>query len=621
MRGDYTHAEELYQQSLAIARRLLGDEAYGLGPTLQNLGVLARERKDYVTAEAYYTRVLSIRERAVGPDHPDVAQILNNMAIIHRAKGDIAKSLDMHLRALDIWEHAAGPYQDATLLAVGNIARTYAAMGDPANAVAYQRRADAILEKQLALNIAIGSERQKLLFVNSAASRTDRTLSLSLFDANGSPEADALAALVLLQRKGRVQDAMTDTFAAARMRTGDARDRDLLARTEATTAKLARVALSAPDPSHVSERQAAIADLEAEKERLEAELSERRGDFRVQSQAVTIDAVQAAIPPDAALVEFALFHPFDPRAERNAEAYGPPHYAAYVLRTQAPPHGVDLGPAAPIDAAVTALREALRDPRRADVKDRARAVDELVMRPVRVLFGDAARLLLSPDGELSLVPFEALVDEHGRYLIERYATSYLTSGRDLLRMRVPRASRSGAVIFADPLFGEPGVVGVEASRRTRRAVRASRRSVTSGSDLSSMYFAPLAATGEEARAIRALFPEMSLFTRERATKDALQRLEAPRMLHIASHGFFLQDARGELKNPLVRSGLAMAGANVRSGNAERGILTALEAASLDLWGTKLVTLSACDTGVGEIRNGDGVYGSVAPSSWPAPRRW
>jgi CHAT domain-containing protein len=117
----------------------------------------------------------------------------------------------------------------------------------------------------------------------------------------------------------------------------------------------------------------------------------------------------------------------------------------------------------------------------------------------------------------------------------------------------------------------------------------------------------------EARALKALFPESTLLTGRRATKGSLERLNGPSILHIASHGFFLTDegrgvpASAVSENPLLRSGVALAGANMPGARGD-GILTALEAAGLDLWGTNLVTLSACDTGVGEIRNGEGVYG-------------
>jgi hypothetical protein len=214
---------------------------------------------------------------------------------------------------------------------------------------------------------------------------------------------------------------------------------------------------------------------------------------------------------------------------------------------------------------------------------------------------------VSPDGDLNFIPFEALVDEHGHYLIERYAISYLTSGRDLLRMNHEPIKTGPPVVVANPLFGEPPR--------------------ESGAP-PPMYFAPLGGTAAEASAIATLFPSATLLTGRLATKDALQRLNAPRVLHIASHGFFLPDdsigrqrGRGGRTaaaraapvvaadvNPLLRSGLALAGANVPHGSSSDGILTALEASSLNLRGTKLVTLSACDTGIGEVKNGEGVYG-------------
>jgi len=589
-RSDYARAEAMYRRAIEVGAAIVGEDGYPLATPLQNLGIIARERKNYTSALEYYQHALSIRERAVGSEHPDVAQLLVNIANIYRATGDTTDALATQFRALDVWEHSAGPYREATLLTVGNIARTYAAAGSIESAIAYQRRADAILEKEIELNVAIGSERQKLLFVSGVAERTDRTISLHLQSAPDNPAAAALAALVLLQRKGRVQDAMIDTFAAGRRHVVDPRDIDLLDRLKATTAELARVAVTA-DPRTLAAQPQVIAQLEARKERLEAELSAHSAVLRAEMQPVSVDTVRAQLPSDAALIEFAIFRPFDPRAERNAEAYGPPHYAAYVLRRQSPPRGFDLGPSAAIDEAVDALRGALRDPQRADVKARARLLDERVMQPLRAAVGDATRLVVSPDGELNLVPFEAMVDERNRFLVERYAVSYVTSGRDLLRMHVARESHSGPVVFADPLFGEP--------------VR--RRGVTTGADVSSMYFAPLPATASEARTIKALFPDATIFSGARATKATLQRVDAPRMLHIAAHGFSLGDASARLVNPLLRSGLALAGANL-SNAQDSAILTALEASGLNLWGTKLVTLSACDTGLGDVRNGEGVYG-------------
>jgi CHAT domain-containing protein len=171
-----------------------------------------------------------------------------------------------------------------------------------------------------------------------------------------------------------------------------------------------------------------------------------------------------------------------------------------------------------------------------------------------------------------------------------------------------------ALVIADPSFGEPAATPARATRQTAPAA----------TDLSTVYFSPLRGTTEEARAIQSLFPEATVLTGARATKAALAQAEAPRILHIASHGFFLTDpsaaadatvagtraisASARVENPLLRSGLALAGANVNKSTTDGGILTALEAANLNLWGTQLVTLSACDTGMGEVRNGEGVYG-------------
>jgi CHAT domain-containing protein/Tfp pilus assembly protein PilF len=604
-------AEAYFERAYALEVRLHGSSSYPLTIVLQNLGIVARERKEYAKSIEYYQRSLAMRERAVGREHPDYAQVLMNLANVYHAMGDDAKAIETYFDALEIWEKTVGPYHRGMLLTIGNIARTYVSAGDIANGIKFQQRTDEIIEKQIELNLTAGSERQKLAFVSSMAERTDRTISLHLLEAPNNPEAGALAALVLLQRKGRVLDAMTDTFATVRQRVSDAKDQQLLDQLSSTTAQLARAALTVPEHVSPNEHQQRLATLTDRMERLEGTLSGDIAEFRARTQPVTLEAVQAAIPDGAALVEFFVFRPFHPKAERNAEAYDAPHYAAYVIRKRAAPVGVDLGAVAQIDEAVETLRQALRDPTRRDLRQRARAVDDRIVRPLRASLGSATtRLLISPDGDLNLLPFEALIDERGRFLVEQYAISYVTSGRDLLRMQVTRANQSPPAIVANPLFGAPSM---SPSATVASAARPSRRSssITTADDLSAMYFAPLGATAMEARAIKALFPESTLLTGRRATKATLQQLQAPRLLHIASHGFFLEDASVKVDNPLLRSGLALAGANTnRNTDAlhDDGILTALEASSLNLWGTKLVTLSACDTGVGEVRNGEGVYG-------------
>jgi CHAT domain-containing protein/tetratricopeptide (TPR) repeat protein len=609
-RRDFGRAGELFERTLALDERL-GPDSYWVAVALQNLGIVARQQKDYARARDYYERSLAIRLKVLGPDHEEIAPILNNLALVYRDEGNIAKSIETHLRALAIWEKTSGPYSGGTMTSLGNLARTYAAIGDAAHALEYQRRADEVLEEQLSFNLAIGSERQKLAFVDNVSERTDRTISLHLDLAPGNANAAALAALVLLQRKGRVLDAMTDTIAPLRQHVADRREQELLDARGRTVARLAQLVLDGREKMPADEYVRTIKRLEEEKETIESALSEHSAEFRASSERVTLDAVQHAIPGDAVLVEYAVFRPFDPQASRNADAYGAPHYAAYVVRSSGSPEGIDLGDARRIDALVDRLRPALADPSRADVTALSRAVAQVILDPIRPLLAESGRLLIAPDGQLDLIPFEVLADARNHFLIEQYSITYLTSGRDLLRMRVPRPPGRGPIVLADPAFGPPATADAGANGSTSpRAGAGPPRD-----------FPRLAGTAEEAREIQRLFPDVRVLTGGDATKGSLTQAHAPRMLHIASHGFFLGpasspdavpsgwNAGGAAANhPMLRSGIALAGANRPGASAGWGILTALEASNLDLWGTELVTLSACDTGGGTVRNGEGVYG-------------
>lgn len=648
-------AEQVLTRSLAIKEKQLGPDHLSLAWTLQNLGVISGRRKDYAEAKRIYLRALSIREKSLGPEHRDIAANLINIANLYHATGDDEKCLETHLRAFKIVEKTSTPYQWITIISLGNIANTYAALGDIPRAIAYQARVEQAIEGDLAANLVIGSEREKLDYFDQISQRMDRTVSLNLRLAPNDATAAALAAQVLLQRKGRVLDAMTDSLGALQRRSSP-EDQALLAQLKETTAQLAHLALSGPEGMPPQQYQSTIKDLEGKKEELEAQVSRSSSEFRAQSQSVSLEAVQAAIPEDAALLEFVIYRPFDPKAISSGSSYGEPHYAVYVVRKQGAPQGIDLGEAKPIQAVIAKFRQALRDPFSSNVREYSRDLNERIMGSIRPLITGARRLLVSPDGDLNLVPFEALLDQEGHYLVQGYSVSYLTTGRDLLRLQVAREGQKNPVIVADPDFGEPRNRQIARADPVAAKLQSStsrRRGITIAGDLSSVYFAPLAGTALEARAIKSLFPQSTLLTGPSATVSALKRLQAPSVLHIATHGFFLvetppkpsqskskrstgqgaQPAQvgSQIENPLLRSGLALAGANLESNGGHKGILTALEASDLNLWGTKLVTLSACDTGVGEVRNGEGVYGlrrsfflagteTLVMSLWPVSDR-
>ena len=473
----YDRAEPYFRRVLASYEKTIGTENDRYSNTLQNLGIVLRHRKDYAQALQVYRQALAIREKTLGKEHLYLAPLLNNIANVYHALGDDAQALETQRRALDIAEKSGGAYHGYTIQSLANIARYYTATGDAANALAFQTLNEERTETALALDLAIGSERQKFLQLDATAEKTSRTISLNVNLAADNPQASALAALVVLQRKGRVLDAMSDSFAALRTR-ADAEDKKMLDELNSITEQLAKITLEKSAKTPLDEQRKQINDLTEKKETLEADISRRNAEFRAASLPVTLDAVRAEIPSDAALVEFAVYEPYNAKAANTDEAYGEPRYIAYILQRTGDVQWKDLGDRKTIDAGVEEWRKALADPKSKNASTLARSLDAKIMQPVRAALGDAKQILISPDGELNLIPFEALVDEKNQYLIENYSFAYLTSGRDLLRMKIARASKSKSLLIANPQFGETVSEQTLAVNRTRKISAAKRHSKT-----------------------------------------------------------------------------------------------------------------------------------------------
>ena len=610
---DYARAEEFFGRALQLSEQLYGPDSLKVTNSLANLGIVAKETGHYSLAEARYRRALAIKEQHLGAEHPDLIALVESLAILYRDRGEYQQAEQMLTRTIRLTAVALGPEHPFVARHQANLSQLYWAMREWEKAYTARARVVSIEERNLPLELALGSERQKLAYFEPLLSDLEETITFHVRQPRESPAARDLAVTTLLQRKGRIFDALADNVSGFRNR-ASAEDRALLDQFSRVTSDLAAAVLSESARAPVADRQRRIAALVEQRENLEAEIHRRSAGYLTPSQPVTIEDVQNAVPADAVLIEFSRYRPFDPTAPVEGDKqFGPARYVAYVVRQSGATEWKDLGSATQIEDAVERFRSALTDPSRREVQRHSGALYRLLIAPLQPLFANATHLLISPDGVLNLIPFEALQGATGRYLVEDHLVSYLTTGRDLLRMRTPRPASGRMVVFADPEFGAAS-------------------------------FARLAGTAGEARRILEVFPEATLRSGSDATENALKDLRAPRILHIATHGFFLEEDGGgkagtapdgtrapaatvRTDNPLLRSGLAFAGANPSRRSVDDGVLTALEAANLDLWGTKLVTLSACDTGIGVVRNGEGVYGlrrafflagaeSLVTSLWP-----
>ncbi len=605
LKGNNTRAEPLLKRVLSIQEKAKGPLHPDVADALYLLSLVSWFKKDIAGAEPLLERALMIREKAFGPDDMRVGAVLSILGDVSQAKGDLARAQVLFERVLRLWEKAMGPDHPLIGLALSNLAALHVTAGRPQEALKAQARSVAIKDKDATRFLSLGSEKLKLESMDTLANDTGQTISLHVRSLPSDTQAKRLAFTTILQRKGRVVDAMADSFAVLR-RHLRRDDQALLDRLSAVRSQLATQAARGRGGLSLEEHERKLQELEDERQELEQQISKRSAEFRAEHKAVTLEEVQAAIPAGAALVEILRYKPFDAKAAFPGDRWGRPRYVAYVLGPRGDLSFADLGEASPIDAAVRTLREKLSDHNLTrDPKPAARAVDRLVMQPLRALLGAARWALLSPDGDLNLIPFEALVDEEGRYLIERFAFTYLTSGRDLLRRGARAAPARGALIVAAPAYGE---AAAHPKGEPERAAQRGLRSV----DMTRVSFPPLPSTAAEARAVARGLSDAEVLLGEQATEEAVKAVKSPRILHLATHGFFFPDAPGddgERENPLLRAGLALAGANAReSGASDDGILTALEVSSMDLRGTKLVVLSACQTGLGEAVSGEGVYG-------------
>jgi CHAT domain-containing protein/tetratricopeptide (TPR) repeat protein len=553
--GAHSAAEELYGRALAIRERALGPDHPEVADLLVHLAGVHEARGAYDAAAPLYERARAIHECALGPAHPTVAAARNNIAGLHLLRGDYAQA-NAELDGLDqILERAHGADHPYLVTLYQNRAAACWGVGDRVGACAWLAAGHEASERLLAGVLPTLSEVRQRQLLRRENLRGEVSIAFHVHHAPADRDALALAFTATLRRKGRVLDELARahraTYDEATGRHADATDG------LATAAGQGRAV--------------------------------ERPCRRAPAAPPTIDAVQRVLPRGAALVEFARYKRIDLTA--TGPQWAEARYVAYVLREDGPPRWVALGDAHEIEAAVAATLAGLAHPG-PDDPTALRALHALVFAPVAALLDGVDHVLLAPDAALHMVPFAALLDAHGEPLLEHTRITYLTSGRDLVRGALG-AARARPLVIAASNFGDRG-------RALPGAVA-------------------------EAEAIRAQFPEVELHVDTAAARDKLLAARGPRFVHVATHGFArttgpvaaAAGARGEIRDVTApppalgeRAEIedALDDAGLRFADDDDAILTARQLTSLDLHGTQLVVLSACDTGGGDLGHSEGVYG-------------
>jgi tetratricopeptide (TPR) repeat protein len=658
---DYARAESLYERALAIDEKALGPEHPNTGTSLSNLARLHQTLGDYARAESLYQRALAIDEKALGPEHPNTAHSLSNLARLYQTLGDYARSEPLYQRALAINEKALGPEHPGTAQSLNNLAGLMAANGGYASAHGLFIRAQAISTKLIDQVMGFTTEDQKLKFL--ATQEGDLAMALSLVAYHLGHDKRAIREIldVWLNRKGVILEAQR-RYQEALVYSDDPEARQLFQELAGVRSQLSGLMFGGPGPQGPEAYRNRIARLEARESELEARLSALSQAFARQKVLSRADSEHVAqgLPQGSVLVDLAKTWTFDFRAHGRKGEWGPDCYLAFILPAGAPDQAglLNLGQAEPIDQAVAKLKEALADTRDAQGQPALVAGEKLyglVFAKIEKELGLARTIFISPDGNLNLIPFEVLRKPDGKYLIEEYSFNYLASGRDLIGFGLVKGQAGPPLLMGAPDFDLDEESKQQITRQLRLNSDTETLTARRSAELRGIRFTPLPGTGDEVTTIQKILgPDSIMFTGKEALEEVLaSQEESPRILHLATHGFFLTDqqvkaltasrtlhfedaptpANMRIENPLIRSGLALAGANraLKTDVAEGsdGLFTAEEVLGLRLHGTDLVVLSACNTGTGEVKTGEGVYGlrrafvqagakGLVMSMWPVP---
>lgn len=630
--GKNEQAAGLLQQSLAISKELLKETSSNYIKLTINLALLYKEMKKYAEAEQIYLNAIKIKERKLGIFHPDYAHLKRGLAELYLEMGkldEVEKNLNA---AYEIYSVKLGAEHPATLAVKSDLGNFHRITGKKDKALqllteversaktvygenhpAYIRILEdlavaqwsngSLAEAGVNYDTVIRRTNNYIREYFSALSETEKTRfwdkttpRFNRFNSYVVAAYEKNPALLetMFNNQLNTKALLLNSSSRVRNLILSSGDQELIRNYNewiAVKENLGRC--YGMSKAELNEEKINVDSLEQAADKLEKNLSAQSTLFSEQNNApgVTINDVRAVLKPDEAAVEIIRINHFADKFTGDVT------YAALILQNAGAPEIVVMKNGKEMEGeAISHYRQNIMD-----MKPDAESYG-IFWEAIEKKVAGKKKLYVSLDGIYNQVSLYTLKDAAGKFLIDKHTIVLAGNSKDIIKMaKAPKQQlKKTASLVGNPNYGSNDII------------------------------APLPGTKTEVenvnKTLKASKYTTEVFMQGEATEEKVKSLRGE-VLHIATHGFFLSDLNEvesdkvlgvetatARKNPLLRSGLMLANCEKvfdetgEKGNTNNGILTAYEVMNLSLENTDLVVLSACQTGLGDIKSGEGVYG-------------
>lgn len=605
----YDRAGPLFQEALELDRKTLGESHPHYTVTLQNLATFYQKTGKQKEALPLLEKVLIASEKSTGKNTASYATAVSNLAAIHQDNNNFDKAEQYWKESIEIRKRVLGESHPDYARSLYGMAALYHATGKLDLAKTYYQPVVANYQKQIRDFFPALSEKEKSAFYNKIKPAFDayQDFCVEMIFKRPASSQEMIEILYDLQLGTKAILLNASNKVRTRILNGDNQElKDLYK--EWLSNKETMVKLIGLPADERKLQPVDLAQLERSTNDIEKKLSEKSALFSstFEKESFTWKDVHQALKPSEAAVEII----------RIKKKFIPDSliYVGLVLTTENPnPSMIVWGYGAKLEGRYFRYH-------RNHIKHKE--VDELshkiFWQPISDKLATMNTVYLSCDGVFNKInPNSILNPANKQWVLESKTVRIVSNTRELAETRPSNTT----IKKAGRIFGFP-----DYNLSQTDAAGGKHRAVSHTYGFADDEIPPLPATETEVRIIGQLLTAsnwaVSSFTKLEATEAHFKNLDSPGVLHVATHGFFLSDlnvddelaqedeASAIAKNPLFRSGLLLAGASAKRDETtlEDGILTAYEAMNLSLDQTELVALSACETGLGEVRNGEGVYG-------------